>query len=110
MNVPEEIWLNMNPNGAPSNGLDKVIHLFESTVVLIRFLSGRRVFAHFGVHENGPLTGCSRVVNLLRIPKGASTRLVLSLFFKTLNKGRLDLVLSGLPESIELAVVVIFVC
>ncbi len=62
MNVHEKVWLKMNPKGVPSNDLDKDIHLQEGNVALRGFMSGRTVFARFGVHDNRPLTDCSRVV------------------------------------------------
>ncbi len=110
MNVPEEVWLNMNPKGASSNGLDKDIHLQEGNVALRGFMSGRTVFARFGVHDNRPLTDCSRVVYLPGFPKEAAARFALLLFFNTFNKGILNLALSGFPAPIKLAVVVVVAC
>ncbi len=110
MNAPEEFWLNMNPKGASSNGLDKETHLKEGNARLTGFTSDRWVFVRFGVHADRQLTGCSRVVYLPGFLKGAAARFALLLFFKTFNKGRLNLALSGVPAPIKLAVVVVVVC
>ncbi len=91
-NVPEEMWLNMNPKGALSNGLDNETHLWEGNAVLTEFWLDGRFFARFGIIDSRLFTDCNRVAYLAGIPiVAAAARFALLVFFKPVNNGRFNL-------------------